>query len=152
MDPFPLDIFHSIRHNLHVMASRSKSLEQRIQKIKKRIAALGDLRPGVISQQYNVCGNPGCRCKACPPIKHGPYYQLSFAWKGKSSTRFVRDGDLPQVEKQLGNYRQLRELVDEWIRVAAELSDLPVREQRQTTERKKTRPKRAISKQTSPAD
>jgi len=131
------------------MASRSEFLEARIQKIKKRIAALGDLRPGVISQQFNVCGNPGCRCKATPPIKHGPYYQLSFTWKGKSSTRFVRDAEIPQVEKQLKTYRRLRELVDEWIRLAAELSDLRVYEHRQTAERKKNRPKRAISKQKS---
>ena len=131
------------------MASRSEFLEQRIQKIKKRIAALGDLRPGVISQQFNVCGNPGCRCKATPPIKHGPYYQLSFTWKGKSSTRSIRDAEIHQVEKQLENYRRLRELVDEWIRLAAALADLRLREQRQTAERKKNRPKRAISKQKS---
>ena len=131
------------------MASRSEFLEQRIQKIKKRIAALGDLRPGVISQQFNVCGNPGCRCKATPPIKHGPYYQLSFTWKGKSSTRSIRDAEIHQVEKQLENYRRLRELVDEWIRLAADLADLRLHEQRQTAERKKNRPKRAISKQKS---
>jgi hypothetical protein len=103
----------------------------------------------VISQQYNVCGNPACRCKATPPVKHGPYYQLSFTWKGKSSTRFVRDAERPQVQKQLDNYHRLRELVDEWIGLAAELSDLRVREQRKAAERTKTRSKPAISKQKS---
>jgi hypothetical protein len=131
------------------MPSRSESLGNRILKIKQRIAALGDLRPGIVSQQYNVCGNAGCRCKATPPIKHGPYYQLSFTWKGKSSTRFVRVEELPQVEKQLDTYRQLRELVDEWISLAAELSDLRIRRQRQTAEVTKNEPKRAVSKQKS---
>jgi hypothetical protein len=144
-----MDLSQPIRQNLHIMPSRPESLDKRIQKIKQRIAALGDLRPGAISQQYNVCGNPGCRCKATPPIKHGPYHQLSFTWKGKSSTRFVRDEEVPQVEKQLDNYRRLRELVDEWIRLAAELSDLRIHEQRQTAERTKIGPKRAISKQKS---
>lgn len=144
-----MDISQPIRQNLHIMPSRSDSLDKRIQKIKQRIAALGDLRPGAISQQYNVCGNPGCRCKATPPIKHGPYHQLSFTWKGKSSTRFVRDQEVPQVEKQLDNYRRLRALVDEWIRLAAELSDLRIHEQRQPAERTKIGPKRAISKQKS---
>ena len=129
------------------MPSRSESLDRQIQTIKQRIAALGDLRPGAISQQYNVCGNPGCRCKSTPPLKHGPYYQLSFTWKGKSSTRFVRDEELPQVEKQLENYRRLRELVDEWIRLSAELADLRVREQRQAAQPTRTQPKSAISKQ-----
>src|SRR5438552_15772745 len=130
-----MDISQPIRQNLSIMPSRSKSLDERIQKIKQRVAALGDLRPGAISQQYNVCGNPTCRCKATPPIKHGPYYQLSFTWKGKSSTRFVRDEEIHQVEKQLENYRRLRELVDEWIRLAADLADLRLHEQRQTAER-----------------
>jgi uncharacterized protein DUF6788 len=131
------------------MANRSESLAERIQKIKQRIAVLGELRPGALSQQYNVCGNPGCRCKATPPIKHGPYYQLSFTWKGKSSTRFVRDAELPQVEMQLENYRRLRELVDEWVRLAAELSDLRLHQLRQTAEPKKPGAKLAISKQKS---
>ena len=129
------------------MASRSKSLDQRIQKIKQRIAALGDLRPGVLSPQYNVCGNPPCRCKATPPIKHGPYYQLSFTWKGKSSTRFVRDQERLQLEKQLDNYHRLRALIDEWVGLAAELSDLRLHEQREMAERTKTEPKPGISKQ-----
>jgi len=144
-----MDISQPIRQNLSIMPNRSKSLDERIQKIKQRVAALGDLRPGAISQQYNVCGNPTCRCKATPPIKHGPYYQLSFTWKGKSSTRFVRDEERLQLEKQLDTYRRLRELIDEWIGLAAQLSDLRLHEQRQMAEPTKTGPKSAISKQKS---
>jgi uncharacterized protein YukE len=144
-----MDISEPIRQNLSIMASRSQSIDERIQKIKQRIVALGDLRPGAISQQYNVCGNPTCRCKATPPIKHGPYYQLSFTWKGKSSTRFVRDEERLQLEKQLDNYHRLRELMDEWIGLAAERSDLRLHEQRQMAARTKTGLKSAISKQKS---
>ena len=74
------------------------------EKVKHDLAALGDLRPGSLSAQYNVCGSPGCRCKATPPIKHGPYYQVSYTRKGKSSTKFVKKEDLPEVRKQLKNY------------------------------------------------
>src|SRR5712691_5429214 len=98
-----------------------QGLQQRIDKIKQQIAALGDLRPGALSQQYNVCGNPSCRCKATPPIKHGPYYQLSFTWKGKSSTRFVRDEGLSEMRQKVANYKRLRELVNEWVELAVEL-------------------------------
>src|ERR1041384_4680322 len=104
------------------MASSTASLERQIAKVKREIAALGDLRPGALSQQYNVCGNPTCRCKATPPVKHGPYYQISFTWKGKSRSQFVRDDDAQGASRQLENYRQLRELVDEWVTLAVELS------------------------------
>jgi hypothetical protein len=95
-------------HNLRLMAITTQSLEKQIQNIKQQILELGDLRPGALSQQYNVCGKPGCRCKATPPVKHGPYYQISLTRHGKSSSQFVRQEDLRQVQQQLENYRQLQ--------------------------------------------
>ena len=59
---------------------REATLQRQIEKVKRDLAALGDLRPGSLSTQYNVCGSPGCRCKATPPIKHGPYYQVSYQY------------------------------------------------------------------------
>ena len=114
----------------NIMVVTPESLEKRIQKIKQQIGELGDLRPGALSQQYNVCGSPGCQCKASPPIKHGPYYQISFKRHGKSSSQFVREEDLNEVQHQLENYRTLRKLVDEWITLSAQLSTLRLREKR----------------------
>jgi hypothetical protein len=122
-------------------------LQQRIDKIKQQIAALGDLRPGALSQQYNVCGNPGCRCKATPPIKHGPYYQISIKRHGKSTTQFVREEELAEVQTQLDNYRRLRELVDEWITLSSEISSLRVHELRQAAHAEKTKPKSRNTKE-----
>src|SRR2546422_3131122 len=81
-------IFLAMRENLRVMAVSAESLEKRIQSLKHQISQLGDLRPGALSKQYNICGNPNCRCKADPPVKHGPYYQISFTRHGKSSSQF----------------------------------------------------------------
>jgi hypothetical protein len=104
--------------------SREKLLLRQIEKVKGQLAALGDLRPGSLSTQYNVCGTPGCRCKATPPEKHGPYYQVSFTRKGKSSSKFVRKEDLNTVRRELKNYEVMKTLVDRWIEMATELSNL----------------------------
>jgi uncharacterized protein DUF6788 len=86
------------------MRRQPQALEARIAKIKQEITSLGtDLLPGILTQQYNVCGKAGCRCKAHPPQKHGPYYQLSFTRKRKNSTQFVRGQDLPLVRQQVRN-------------------------------------------------
>jgi len=135
-----LAISFAIGHNVHVMAVTQESLEKRIQNIKQQIGELGDLRPGALSQQYNVCGSPGCQCKASPPIKHGPYYQISFTRHGKSSSQFVREEDLKDVQQQLENYRRLRELVDEWITLSAQLSTLRLREKRRLIRKAQSRP------------
>ena len=109
------------------MKPRISLLQRRIERIKRKLQQLGDLRPGRLSKQYNVCGNPRCRCKETPPKKHGPYYQLSWARKGKSTTRFVREPNLAKVQAQLDNYKDLRTLVDEWIEASIELCDLQIR-------------------------
>ncbi len=124
------------------MNRRLRALESRIEKIKQEIAALGTLRPGSLSQQYNVCGKPDCRCKADPPQKHGPYHQLSFTWQGRSRTEFVRGVDLHAVEEQLRNYSKLRELVETWITLGIELSQLQLQKTRSTDLAPRTRKRR----------
>jgi len=103
---------------------REATLERQIEKVKRDLVELGDLRPGSLSTQYNVCGTPGCRCKAIPPEKHGPYYQVSYTRKGKSSTKFIKQKDLPAVRKQLKNYERMKLLMERWIDLATELSTL----------------------------
>ena len=110
------------------MTRRPASLEAQIARLKQAIVRLGDLRPGKLSQQYNVCGQADCRCKADPPQKHGPYYQLSFSRNGKSSTQFVRKEDLAVVRQQVKNYQRLRELIDRWITLGMELSRLKLQQ------------------------
>jgi len=97
------------------MPNSAAAIQRRIEQIKAELAQLGPLRPGHLSQQYNVCGTPGCRCKDDPPRKHGPYYQLSYTWQRKSHSEFVRLENLAAVRQQLTNYQRLRTLVDEWI-------------------------------------
>ena len=109
---------------LSMDAKREDQIERQIEKLKRQLAALGDLRLGSLSTQFNVCGSPGCRCKATPPEKHGPYYQVSFTRKGKGSSKFIRKEDLPAIRKQLKNYETMKILVDQWIDLATELSNL----------------------------
>jgi hypothetical protein len=109
---------------------RESEIERQIERLKRNLAGLGQLRPGSLSKQYTVCGSPGCRCVATPPQKHGPYYQLSFTRKGRSSSKFVRKEDLPAVRKQLKNYERMKSLVDQWIDLATELSNLQIKQNR----------------------
>jgi hypothetical protein len=111
-------------------AQTEDQLLRQIESVKRKLVALGDMRPGTLSTQYNVCGTPGCQCKAQPPKKHGPYYQVSFTRKGKGSSKFVREEDLPAIKKQLKNYQQMKELVDHWIDLATELSNIRLTRER----------------------
>jgi hypothetical protein len=104
---------------------RKKQIEKQIQRIKKELTELGELRPGSLSKQYNVCGKASCRCKDPEhPKRHGPYYQVSYGRKGKSSSAFVRPESLADVKKQLANYKRLKELVNRWIDLGLEHAQL----------------------------
>jgi hypothetical protein len=124
-----------------VSSDTEAAIERRIAQIKTELTQLGRLRPGYLSQQYNVCGTPACRCKAEPPEKHGPYYQISYSWQGKSSSEFVRRENLIAVQQQLRNYARLRILVDEWIGLGLAAAKL---ERQREISRSKPRPKTRI--------
>ncbi len=106
-------------------------LEERIGHIKTKLGRLGELRPGALSEQLNVCSRAGCRCKANPPEKHGPYHQLSWTRKRKSRTRFIKESELRTVRTQVTNYQRLQELVDEWVDASLELCDIKRRLERE---------------------
>ena len=97
-------------------------MQRRLTQLQQELLALGQLHPGSISEQYNVCGTVGCHCKdPKSPRKHGPYYQLSYTWRGKSSSRFLRDEQVAQMREKVANYKRLRELMNDWVSLAVEL-------------------------------
>jgi hypothetical protein len=106
------------------MKTQESILEVEIARIKRELGEIGELRPGSLTQQYNVCRSVGCRCKADPPEKHGPYYHLSYTRHGKGGTRSIKPEDVGTVRRTLENYARLKKLVDRWIDLATELSDL----------------------------
>ena len=74
-----------------------------------------------MSEQYNVCGTPGCCCKdPKKPKKHGPYYHLNYTWDGKACTRFVKAADVAQVGEEIKTYKRFRALTDEWVDLSLE--------------------------------
>ena len=106
-------------------------IERRIAAIQRGLSELGPLHPGSLGEQYNVCGKAGCCCKDPKrPQKHGPYYQLSYTWRGKSTTRFVRLEQVAGMRRKVANYKRFRELVNEWV-------DLEVERERAEREKEK---------------
>ena len=109
---FPLTDADS--HDIAIGMMKVTQIQRRIAQVQKQLLDLGPLHPGSISEQYNVCGTPGCRCKdSQDPRKHGPYYQLSYTWQGKSSTRFLRPEQVEEMRQKVANYKRLRELMNE---------------------------------------
>ena len=102
-----------------------KKKQARIRRIQQRLSELGAMRPGSLSRQYNVCGNPQCRCKdPVKPKKHGPYHQLGYYSRGKHTTEFIKEEELREVKKLLRNYKTIDQLTKEWVQLSVEIAKL----------------------------
>jgi hypothetical protein len=122
---------------------QAKRIEAQIEKIKAELLTIGEMRPGSLSQQYSACQKPGCKCvDPVNPQKHGPFYQLSYSHRGKSTTQFVRPQFVPQVQKQLDAYKKFKALTDNWVALALELSKLKMQEARSAASKQPTTPQR----------
>ena len=109
----------------NVTPQKIKQLQQRIAAIKTALVNLGDLHPGSLSKQYNVCGKPSCRCKdPRRPRRHGPYYQLNYVFRGKKTSLFIPSGRVTKLRAQLKNYKTLRRSTDQWIALALQVARL----------------------------
>jgi hypothetical protein len=89
---------------------RTRQIECRIEKIKKALTDLGDMRSGSVSAQTRSWG--------------GQYHQLSYTHLGKGHTEYVAPKRLKELKRQLANYRKFRELTQEWVNLAIELCKL----------------------------
>lgn len=108
------------------MSKRQLALKAEIKSVKKEILSLGDLRPGTLTEQYNTCGNPTCRCKKDSSARHGPYHQLSYTRNGQSKTEYVKKAHVEMVNEQIKNYVKLQTLIKRWIDLSTQICQIKV--------------------------
>ena len=113
---------------------QAEKLEAQIAKVKAELLKVGPMRPGSLSKQYSACQKKGCKCvDPVNPRKHGPFYQISYVHRGKSSTQFVRSQFVAQVRKQLAAYKRFRALTEKWVALSLELTKLQMQAARAAT-------------------
>jgi hypothetical protein len=90
---------------------RLRQVEKRIEKIKQELQGIGEMRPGSLTRQYRI-----------PEDKVGPYYQISYTYKMKSHTEYVRPTFVKQIKIQIVNYKRFKKLIEKWIKLGIEHS------------------------------
>ena len=88
------------------------AIENRIQMIKQELVELGEMRPGSLSQQSH------------DPDKRRTYWQLSYTYKMRSRTEYIRDQFLKDTKTQVKNYKRFKALIDEWVALSIEHAKL----------------------------
>ncbi len=99
------------------MSTKITEIEEEIIRVKSLLMDLGAMRPGTIGLQYRDRKE-----------KKGPFYQVSYTHKRKSRTEYLRKENLKAVEVEIENYKAFKELVDRWVDLSLELSQLRSKE------------------------
>jgi len=95
------------------MSTAIEKIEEKIVRVKAQLDKLGPMRPGSVSRQYRD-----------PKEKMRPFYQISYTHKMKSRSEYVRPENLEAIKQETVNFRQFKRLVDRWVDLALELSQL----------------------------
>ena len=101
-----------------------RALEQRRARILASIGAIGELRPGTVSEIYTKCGRPSCHCQQEGDRGHGPYFRLVCSSSGKQITRSLSARHAAVLRTEVAECQRLRRLTAELIEVSEQLSDL----------------------------
>lgn len=99
---------------MYIMSMRSPQilrLEQRRDALLARLHALPNLMRGTVYERLRKCGRATCACARGGP-KH-PTRQLTVTLGGTTRTRYVRRGELDQVQARIATYPALWAIVDE---------------------------------------
>jgi hypothetical protein len=75
---------------------------------------------GSLVERYKKCGKPGCHC--VHGKGHGPATYLSVTLApGQTRSYYIPEEQRRRIERYLGNYRKLREVLEEITAINREL-------------------------------
>jgi len=96
--------------------NRIQQIERKIDRIKEDLQQIGAMRPGSLTRQFKD-----------PQRKAGAYWQISYTRQMKSRTEYVRAEWVSELRRQIASYKRFKRLVDQWVDLSIEHSQLTMR-------------------------
>lgn len=90
-------------------------IEKQIDKIKQELIDIGEMRPGSLTKQYHNAKE-----------KKWGFYQLSYTYKMKSKTEYVRAPNVNDLKKQINAYKKFKTLVEMWTGLSIKHSKIKI--------------------------
>lgn len=109
-------------------AQRLATCQRRYRELAAQLADVGYIAAGSITRRHTRCSNQNCRCHSDPPQMHGPYWQWTAKVDGKTVTRRLSQTEAELYQEWIDNDRQLRAITAQMRHVAAEATDLIMKE------------------------
>lgn len=103
--------------------TKTVSLLNRYQDLKKKLISIGFICQGSISSVYQKCGTSSCRCHKDPDSRHGPYYLWTRKIKGKTVSRFLNAQQAEECKQWIANHRQMQTIIEEMRKLSKKAAD-----------------------------
>jgi len=105
---------------LRMQKKSTATLRRRRKMLLRRVPPLDAVLRGSLIERYKRCGKPTCKCAQGPG--HGPKYYLSVSRSNeRPEMDYVPQAEHARVVQYLGNYRHLREILEELCAINREL-------------------------------
>jgi hypothetical protein len=86
------------------MHKKLDQVKTNIAGIKKELMSLGEMRPGSLTYQYQR-----------PKEKKGGFYQISYTYRMKSKTEYVKAEFVQDLKGQIATYKRFKKLMQQWV-------------------------------------
>jgi hypothetical protein len=93
-----------------------KETKLEVARLAREIAAVarsGPALPGTLTHRLTRCGHASCRCRAEPPVLHGPYWSWTRKIDNKTVTRYLNNQEIGDYQPFFDNAKRLRALLAE---------------------------------------
>lgn len=98
------------------MHKKLDPIEKKIAKIKEELGRIGEMRPGSLTYQYQK-----------PQEKKGGFYQISYTYRMKSKTEYVKVEFVQDLKAQIATFKRFKKFIQQWVDLAIEHSQLKIR-------------------------
>jgi hypothetical protein len=98
------------------MHKKLDQIKTNIAGIKKELMTIGEMRPGSLTYQYQR-----------PKEKKGGFYQISYTYRMKSKTEYVKAEFVQDLKGQIATYKRSKKLMQQWIDLSIRHSQMKIK-------------------------
>jgi hypothetical protein len=91
-------------------------IEKKIAGIKEGLRRIGEMRPGSLTYQYQR-----------PKEKKGGFYQISYTYRMKSKTEYVKAEFVKDLKGQIATFKRFKKLMQQWVDLAIRHSQIKIK-------------------------
>jgi hypothetical protein len=97
------------------MDKKLESIEKKIGGVKEELMAIGEMRPRSLTYQYQR-----------PKEKKGGFYQISYTYRMKSKTEYVKPEFVQALRRQIATFKRFKKLIQQWVDLAIQHSKVKI--------------------------